>query len=69
MNRFESGKSIVVVSGAREVALTVDTKILGPLAVQVRFRHFVRFGSVLVPDALLPWDGSKRPVEQPNQPL
>jgi hypothetical protein len=61
--------ALVVVSGAQQVGLTVDTKPLGPIGVQVRFRHFVRFGSALVPDALLPWDGSKHPVEQPNQPM
>jgi Domain of unknown function (DUF4091) len=61
--------ALVVVSGAHQVGLTVNTRGLGPVGVQVRFRHFVRFGAALVPDALLPWDGSKRPVEQPNQPL
>jgi len=61
--------ALVVVSGAQQVGLTVDTKPLGPIGVQVRFRHFVHFGSALVPDALMPWDGSKHPVEQPNQPL
>src|SRR5579859_1044264 len=61
--------ALVVVSNARAVGLTVDTKSLGPIGLQVRFRHFVHFGSALVPDALLPWDGSKHPVEQPNQPL
>ena len=61
--------ALVVVSNARQVGLTVDTKSLGPIGVQIRFRHFVRFGSLLVPDALLPWDGSIHRVEQQNQPL
>ncbi len=61
--------ALVVVSNARQVGLTVDTKSLGPIGVQIRFRHFVRFGSLLVPDALLPWDGSIHRVEQRNQPL
>ncbi|HST24736.1 MAG TPA: glycoside hydrolase domain-containing protein [Gaiellaceae bacterium] len=61
--------ALVVVSNAKAVGLTVDTKSLGGIGVGVRFRHFVRFGSALVPDALLPWDGSVRPVEEPNQPL
>lgn len=61
--------ALVVVSGAQQIGLSVDTKPLGPIGVQLRFRHFVHFGSALVPDALLPWDGSKRPAEQPNQPL
>src|SRR5690348_14765475 len=61
--------ALVVVSGARQVGLTVNTKPLGPLAVQVNFRHFVRFGSSVVPDAIMPWDGSVHPVEEANQPL
>jgi hypothetical protein len=61
--------ALVVVSNARQVGLAVDTKSLGPVGVQLRFRHFVRFGSTLVPDALMPWDGSPRPTEQQNQPL
>jgi len=61
--------ALVVVSNAKQVGLTVDTKSLGGIVVGARFRHFVRFGSALVPDALLPWDGSARPTEQPNQPL
>jgi hypothetical protein len=59
----------IVVTGAKQVGLTIDEKPLGPIAALPRFRHFVRFGSSLVPDALVPWDGSVRPVEQPNQPL
>ena len=59
----------VVVSGAKQVGLTVDTKALGPVTALPRFRHFVHFGASLVPDALIPWDGSVRPAEQPNQPL
>lgn len=61
--------AIVVVSGARQVGLGVNTRPLGPIGLQVHFRHFVRFGSSLVPDAIMPWDGSTEPVEQPNQPL
>ncbi len=60
---------LVVVSGARSVAAAVDTNKLGPLRVQLRFWHFVRFGSSLVPDALLPWDGGAHATEQQNQPL
>src|SRR5436305_5342046 len=36
--------ALVVVSNGRRVGCTVDTKSLAPLVVQVRFRHFVRFG-------------------------
>src|SRR5438105_9246811 len=41
--------ALVVVSGARQVGVAVDTKPLGPLGVQIRFRHFVHFGSSLIP--------------------
>src|SRR5436190_10676421 len=61
--------ALVVVSNARRVSLAVDVRKLGPIGVQLRFRHFVRFGSSLVPDALMPWDGSPQPAEQQNQPL
>jgi hypothetical protein len=60
---------LVVVSNARQLGVSVDTRRLGPLGVHIRFAHFVRFGSALVPDALVPWDGSPHPAEQPNQPV
>jgi hypothetical protein len=58
---------IIVVSNARQVALAVPR--LGPLSVVPRFRHFVRFGSALIPDAVMPWDGSAQPTEAQNQPV
>ena len=61
--------ALVVVSGARQVGLAVDRRPLGPIGVDVRFRHFVRFGSSLVPDALMPWDGGSQRAESTNQPL
>ena len=61
--------ALIVVSNGRRVGLAVDVRRLGPIGVQLRFRHFVRFGSSLVPDALMPWDGSPQPAEQQNQPL
>jgi len=60
---------LIVVTGVPRVALSIDRRGLGPLQLRVAFGHFVRFGSSLVPDALLPWDGSERATEQPNQPL
>jgi hypothetical protein len=59
----------IVVRGAREVSRSVEASGLGPIGVEVDWGHFVSFGGVLVADALLPWDGAQRPVEQPNQPL
>ena len=59
----------IVVSGAGTVAASVQNTALGPLRVEVDFGHFVQFGRRLVPDALLPWNGSARATEQANQPL
>jgi hypothetical protein len=60
---------LVVVSSAQQVGVSVDVRRLGPLGMHIRWVHFVRFGSALVPDALLPWDGSAHPTEQQNQPI
>ena len=59
----------LVASNARTVSATVDGNALGPLKAQLYFGHFVSFGARAVPDALLPWNGSARPVERPNQPI
>ncbi len=59
----------IVARGGGKVAASVGRGSLGPLEVNVAWGHFVRFGSRLVPDALEPWDGTERAVEQPNQPL
>jgi hypothetical protein len=59
----------IVATGAREVSASIDGSGLGPLKAAVFFGHFVGFGSRVMADALLPWDGRSRPVEQPNQPL
>src|SRR5437773_179871 len=61
--------ALMVVSNARRLSVALDVRMLGPIGVQLRFRHFVRFGSSLVPDALMPWDGSPQPAEQQNQPV
>jgi hypothetical protein len=59
----------LVATNAQNVAATVDGGGLGPLKAQVYFGHFVSFGDRVVPDALLPWNGSTRATERPNQPL
>ncbi len=59
----------IVVSGAGAVAASVQNTALGPLGIEVDFGHFVQFGRRLVPDALLPWNGSARATEKANQPL
>src|SRR5262249_24748793 len=60
---------LIVVSRAKRVGVSVDVREFGPLGVRIRWVHFVRFGSRLVPDALVPWDGSPHPAEQLNQPI
>lgn len=59
----------IVVSGAKDVAQSLDSAMLGPLKVEIDFAHYVAFGDKLVPDALLPWDGKPRQTEKANQPL
>ncbi len=59
----------IVVTGATNVAATVDGSQLGPLKAALYFGHYVSFGGRDVPDALLPWDGSSHQLEKPNQPL
>lgn len=59
----------IVVRGARQVSRSLEVGGLGRIGVEVDWGHFVSFGGVLVPDALLPWDGAPRTVERPNQPL
>lgn len=59
----------LVVTGAKEVSASIDASALGGLKAAVFFGHFVDAGGRAVPDALLPWDGTTRPVEKPNQPL
>jgi hypothetical protein len=64
----EQEDAVIVVSGAQQVQLA-DPRIDAPLRLDLFFGHYVSFGGTLVPDALLPWDGSARQTEQPNQPL
>jgi hypothetical protein len=64
----EQEDSVIVVTGAQQVRM-VAPSIQGPLQLSLYFAHYVSFGGTLVPDALLPWDGSQRQTEQLNQPL
>jgi hypothetical protein len=60
----------ILVSGARQIAGSIDTKALHGLPAGLSWGHYVRFSpGVDVPDALLPWDGTARPAERPNQPI
>jgi Domain of unknown function (DUF4091) len=60
--------STILVSGAQNVAIASPT-IASPLQLKLFFAHFVSVNGTPVPDALLPWDGSRRPTEKANQPL
>ncbi len=59
----------LVARGGGDVSVAVDRHALEPLEVTLAFGHFVQVGPRLVPDALLPWDGTARAAEQPNQPV
>lgn len=60
--------AVILVRGASSVSIPSAT-IEGPLTLDVRFAHYVSVSGKLVPDALLPWDGSARATEETNQPL
>jgi glycosyl hydrolase family 123 len=60
--------STILVSSAQNVAIASPT-IAYPLQLKLFFAHFVSVDGTPVPDALLPWDGSRRPTEKANQPL
>jgi len=60
----------IVVSGGRQISASLDTNALHGLPAGLSWGHYVRFSpGVDVPDALLPWDGTARPAERPNQPV
>jgi hypothetical protein len=67
--RGEREGAWIVARGARRVDARVERGSLGPIEVELAWGHFVRVGSRLVADALLPWDGTARQSEQANQPL
>jgi Domain of unknown function (DUF4091) len=58
----------ILVRGAQQVAIQSPT-IGSPLQLKLFFAHYVSVDHKAVPDALLPWDGSQRSTEHPNQPL
>ena len=58
----------LLVRGAQTVAVPAAT-VEAPLQLRVFFAHYVSVDGTLVPDALLPWDGSPRRSEHTNQPL
>jgi hypothetical protein len=58
----------ILVRGAGTVSVVSPT-IHSPLRLRLLFAHYVSVGGRPVPDALMPWDGSRRPTEQTNQPL
>jgi hypothetical protein len=67
--RNEVEDAVIVVTGATNVAVNVDSSALAPLTVRLLWGHFVLFGANPIPDALMPWDGIGRSVEKPNQPI
>ena len=67
--RNEVEDAVIAVAGAKNVAVNVDASALAPLTVRLLWGHFVLFGASPIPDALMPWDGIRRPVEKPNQPI
>lgn len=60
--------STILVRNAQKIAIA-STTIDAPLDLKLMFAHFVSVKGKAVPDALLPWDGSLRSSEKPNQPV
>ena len=60
--------AVVLVHGAQEVRVEAPS-LAAPLQLKLFFAHYVSVGGSSVPDALLPWDGTARATEEPNQPL
>ena len=58
----------ILVRGAQKVSVVSPT-IASPLQLRFFFAHYVSVAGKAVPDALMPWDGSQRATEHPNQPL
>ena len=58
----------ILVRGAQQVSI-VSPSIASPLELKLFFAHYVSVDGKPVPDALMPWDGSRHSTEQTNQPL
>jgi Domain of unknown function (DUF4091) len=61
--------ALLVVRGARRIAVAVERPASVDLSVRLFFAHFVATRRRPVPDALDPWDGSTRAIEETNQPV
>lgn len=61
--------SLLVVTAAKRVAVTVEGPKVGGVSIRLFFGHFVTAGGRLVPDALEPWDGVERGTQKSNQPV
>jgi hypothetical protein len=61
--------ALLVLRGAKQIAVAVAAPGPGDVSVRLFFGHFVAAGGRLVPDALEPWDGIERGTEKANQPV
>ena len=59
----------IVVRATGDLSVRMSGDSLAPLRVSLAWGHFVRDGGRDVPDALVPWDGTPRAPERPNQPV
>lgn len=67
--RADHESAWIVVRDGGTISATVEVSGLGGATVELAWGHFVSVDGRLVPDALLPWDGSEKATEQPNQPI
>jgi hypothetical protein len=61
--------ALLVVTGAKTIAVTVSGPSSGSVSVRLFYARFVAAGRQLVPDVLEPWDGIARGAEKANQPV
>jgi hypothetical protein len=61
--------ALVVVKGAKKIAVSMTNPSGDKLPVRLFFAHFVAAGGRPVPDGLEPWDGTARETEKANQPV
>jgi hypothetical protein len=61
--------ALLVVAGAKTIAVTVNGPSGGDVSVRLFYARFVAAGRHLVPDVLEPWDGIARGTQKTNQPV
>ena len=67
--RGEREGAWIVARGGGKIAVAIDRGTLGSIGLELAWGHYVQVGDRVVPDALVPWDGSAHDAERDNQPV